>query len=126
MDNGAPTNANNGGVITGSTIVWDGKNIPFPGSIDLTFDAEVLSPTLGGSYNNIAEVTAMDQFDMDSEEGNGADTDNDGLIGPTDDDGSLDPDDEDDGDDECVLVVECPANVVIDCIADFCSFGRLT
>ena len=114
-----PTNVSNGGAVAGSTITWAGLDLPFPGSIDLTFDVTVNSPSAGGDYNNIAEVTAMDQVDFDSEEGNGADTDGDGEIGPSDNDGSQDADDEDDGDDECVLVIECPADEVVECISDW-------
>ena len=71
----------------------------------MTFDVEVLAPGEGVEYSNIAEVMTTDQFDEDSEPGNGADTDGDGLIGSEDDnpnDPGVDPDDEDDADDEPV------------------------
>jgi len=71
----------------------------------LTFDAVVEAPLDGVEYNNIAEITEIDQFDTDSTPGNGPDTDGDGLIGSGDDnpnDPGIDPDDEDDADDEPV------------------------
>ena len=93
------------GTLAGSTITWTGLDIAVGATETLTFDAEVVAPTEGIEYNNIAEVTAADQFDEDSEPGNGADTDGDGLIGSEDDnpnDPGIDPDDEDDADEEPV------------------------
>jgi len=61
----------------------------------LTFDVTVEAPLPGVEYNNIANVTAADQFDPDSEPGNDPDTDGDGLIGSEDDnpnDPGADPD----------------------------------
>ena len=99
-------NISNGGSAAGSTITWTGLTVEVGTPVTLTFDVEVLAPTAGVEYNNIAEVTTTDQFDEDSEPGNGADTDGDGLIGSEDDnpnDPGVDPDDEDDADDEPVI-----------------------
>ena len=101
------TAVSNGGSVDGSTITWTGIDVAVGASVVLTFDVEVLAPTEGVDFNNIAEVTALDQNDIDSEEDNGADTDGDGLIGSEDsnpNDPGIDPDDEDDADDEPVAV----------------------
>ncbi|RKN10771.1 DUF11 domain-containing protein [Aquimarina sp. BL5] len=79
----------NGGIATGNQIDWTTLTIPDPtalpaGSniITLTYDVQVLAPTgIAGEYNNVAEVTASDQFDPDST--------------PDNDDGDQDEDDED-------------------------------
>ena len=105
------TNVSNGGQVvlpvglTDGVISWTDIDLAVGASIVLTFDVEVLAPGDGVEYNNIAEVVALDQEDIDSEEGNGPDTDGDGLIGSEDDnpnDPGIDPDDEDDADDEPV------------------------
>ena len=99
------TAVSNGGAVDGSDITWSGLDIAAGETVVLTFDVEVLAPVDGAEFNNIAEVTALDQNDIDSEEDNGADTDGDGLIGSEDDnpnDPGVDPDDEDDADDEPV------------------------
>ena len=115
-----PTNFTDGGSANGNIITWNNIDLPFPGSQTVSFDATVLSPTGGGDYNNIAEVTELDQIDTDSDEDNGADTNGNGDIGSEDeDDGSVDAGDEDDGDDECVLVIECPADETLECIEDW-------
>jgi len=63
-------NISNGGIVTGSNIDWTGLNIATGTDVVLTFDADVLAPGTGVEYLNIAEVTAMDQLDSDSEPGN--------------------------------------------------------
>ena len=67
-----------GGTAVGNTITWSGLNILANGSINLTFTAEVLG---SGTYVNVAEVTAADQQDVDSD--------------PDNDDGDQSEDDED-------------------------------
>ena len=70
-----PTNISNGGSAAGGVLTWTGINIPLPAgsTVDLTFDVTVEAPSTQGdtNYNNVAEVTAMDQVDLDSDEGNG-------------------------------------------------------
>ena len=96
----------NGGVRSGNNITWSGLTLNNGQTISLSFKAVVAIPTGGTDYRNIAEITMSDQHDEDSDPNNGADTDNDGMIGPIDPDGSQDPDDEDDGDD-AIVVPEC-------------------
>ncbi|MDT0558503.1 gliding motility-associated C-terminal domain-containing protein [Ichthyenterobacterium sp. W332] len=75
------TNISNGGILTGSIIDWTGLTIPLTGLI-LTYEATVNMPTLDeGEYVNVAEITASDQFDPNSE--------------PNNDDGDQSEDDED-------------------------------
>jgi uncharacterized repeat protein (TIGR01451 family) len=105
-------NISNAGSQSGNTITWDNLNVDAGSSISLTFQAEVEAPGAGVNYQNIAEVTAVDQFDEDSTPGNGADTDNDGIVGSIDADGSQDPDDEDDGDDAIVTPQESDLELV--------------
>ena len=63
-------------------MTWTIATLASGGSIDLTFTATVLAPTgAGGEYVNVAEVTAVDQFDPDST--------------PDNDDGDQSEDDED-------------------------------
>ncbi|WP_299261879.1 DUF11 domain-containing protein, partial [uncultured Aquimarina sp.] len=77
------TNISNGGGLTGTTINWSGLSLTSAaGTLTLTYDVTVLAPTgISGEYNNVAEVTASDQFDPDSS--------------PDNDDGDQDEDDED-------------------------------
>ncbi|WP_299190510.1 DUF11 domain-containing protein, partial [uncultured Aquimarina sp.] len=77
------TNISNGGGLTGNTINWSGLSLTAAaGTLTLTYDVEVLAPTgVAGEYNNVAEVTASDQFDPDST--------------PDNDDGNQSEDDED-------------------------------
>ena len=70
----------NGGNAAGDVITWSGIALAAGESTTLTFEVTVEAPGDGVDYNNIAEVTALDQFDIDSEEDNGADNDGDGLI----------------------------------------------
>ena len=61
------TNISGGGALAGSTITWTGISLSSGASINLTFDADVDAPTgAADQYLNIAEVTAADQFDVDS------------------------------------------------------------
>ncbi len=99
-------NISNGGTASGSTITWNNLSVTAGGSMVVTFQATVLAPTAGRTYNNIAEVTDSDQYDPDSTPDNGPDPDNDGLIGTVDNnpnDGSVDNDSDDDADNEPVL-----------------------
>jgi len=79
------TNISTGGTEASSIITWSELTIPAGGSEVLTFDVTVEPPVDGAIYENIADVTASDQFDPDSEPGNGPDSDGDGLIGTEDD-----------------------------------------
>jgi len=59
-------NINNGGVLNGNTISWAGLNIPLAG-LTLTYEVTVNKPTeQDGEYLNITQITASDQFDVDS------------------------------------------------------------
>ncbi|MEL6124164.1 MAG: SdrD B-like domain-containing protein, partial [Bacteroidota bacterium] len=98
-------NISNGGSLTSDLITWSDINVPNDAIILLTFTAEVEAPLQGVDFDNLAEVTAQDQFDPDSEPGNG-DGDDDDLIGSVDtnpNDQRIDPDGEDDADNEPVL-----------------------
>jgi uncharacterized repeat protein (TIGR01451 family) len=74
----AITNISNGGVLSGSSITWSGLTVAVGLPITLTFDATV-QPT--GNYRNVAQVTAANEFDIDSN--------------PNNDDGDQSEDDED-------------------------------
>lgn len=78
----------NGGTLQSSVIVWTGLELAEGETLVLSYRARV---TLGQSYTNLAEITAMDQDDVDSTPGNGVDTNNNGEVAD-------DPGDEDDGD----------------------------
>lgn len=78
----------NGGTIQSNVIVWTGLDLVEGETLVLSYRARV---TLGQSYTNLAEITAMDQDDIDSTPGNGVDTNNNGEVAD-------DPGDEDDGD----------------------------
>ena len=97
------TNITNGGTFNGSTITWNIGSIEVNGSFTVKYTATVNQPANGISFINLAEVTACDQYDSDSTPGNGADTNNNGLVGSVDNDDSQDPEDEDDGDDAIVI-----------------------
>ncbi|WP_405209328.1 PKD domain-containing protein [Aquimarina sp. LLG6339-5] len=79
------TNISNGGGLTGNTINWSGLSLTAAaGTLTLTYDVEVLAPTgVAGEYNNVAEVTASDQFDPDSipdnDDGNQSEDDEDNF-----------------------------------------------
>ena len=109
----------NGGSEAGSVVTWTDVDVAAGASVDLTFDVTVEAPGDGVEFNNIANVTELDQLDTDSEPGNDPDTDGDGLIGSEDDnpnDTGIDPDDEDDADDEPVepLLLSIGSNVFAD------------
>lgn len=101
LDN--PTNISNGGVFAGGAIVWSDLTLDEGQVLDLTFQITVVP---GSDYVNLAEVTAMDQPDIDSTPGNGVDTDNDGNV-------EDDPDDEDDGDGVVLQPEACSLQVTI-------------
>ena len=63
-------NISNGGTATGNTVTWSGISLPLGGSTSVTFDATVEGSTGDTDYLNTAQVTAMDQLDIDSEPGN--------------------------------------------------------
>jgi len=103
VPNGYTNISANGGSVTGNTATWTGVSVAANSSTTLTLTAEVLAPDANTSYVNVAEITAVDQYDPDSAPNNGADTDGDGIIGSEDPDGTQDPDDEDDGDDAGIV-----------------------
>ncbi|MCB9296624.1 MAG: DUF11 domain-containing protein [Lewinellaceae bacterium] len=74
-------NISNGGTLSGSTITWSGLTVAGGSSLSLTFNATVVAPGTGVSYENVAQVTAADQDDPDST--------------PDNDDGDQSEDDED-------------------------------
>ncbi len=75
------TNISNGGSMTGGVINWFGMSIANGSSVTLTYNATVEAPVGGVSYENVAQVTGSDQFDVDST--------------PDNDDGDQSEDDED-------------------------------
>ncbi|WP_026729665.1 T9SS C-terminal target domain-containing protein [Flavobacterium denitrificans] len=60
-----PGSVNSGGIynVGDNTITWSGITIPSGSILHLSFKATILT---GGSYTNIAEVIASDQYDPDS------------------------------------------------------------
>jgi len=58
------TNINNGGILSGNTIVWAGINIANGADVFLQFETEVL--TTGTNYFNQAEIINADNVDPDS------------------------------------------------------------
>ena len=74
-------NISNGGILFGNIIDWTNLNVPLTG-LTLTYEATVNMPTLEeGEYVNVAQITASDQFDPNSD--------------PDNDDGDQSEDDED-------------------------------
>jgi uncharacterized repeat protein (TIGR01451 family)/gliding motility-associated-like protein len=63
---------NSGGSLNGSTVQWTGLTIASGSSVDLQFNAEVLTT---GTYVNQAEITASDVVDFDSDPTVSFDTD---------------------------------------------------
>ncbi|MDJ0924047.1 MAG: SdrD B-like domain-containing protein [Acidimicrobiia bacterium] len=72
-------NVSSGGALVGSTITWSGLSVAAGGSATVTFDATIEAPPT--DYVNVAQVTAVNQFDPDST--------------PDNDDGDQSEDDED-------------------------------
>ncbi|GAA3618959.1 PKD domain-containing protein [Flavivirga jejuensis] len=78
-----------------TTIIWDGLTVPLAG-ITVTYQVTVNAPTgATDEYRNIAEITASDQFDPDSN--------------PDNDDGDQSEDDEDD---EIVIPTQADLSLV--------------
>lgn len=67
---GSVTAINNGGTFSfvSRNISWTGLTVPLgTNTVSLTFNATALTPTgTSGEYTHIAQVTAADQFDLDS------------------------------------------------------------
>lgn len=60
-------NVANSGTLTGDNITWIGLNIPNGTSVILTFTATVNTPSnVSDEYLNTAQVTAVNQYDLDS------------------------------------------------------------
>ena len=60
------TNISNGGLLFGNVIDWTNLTVPLMG-LTLTYEATVNMPTLEeGEYLNVAQITASDQFDPNS------------------------------------------------------------
>ena len=59
-----PTNISHSGTFAGGIVSWSGLSVFSGGSQVLTFRATVNAT---GNYTNVAEVTASDQFDPDSQ-----------------------------------------------------------
>ena len=57
------TAISNGGVLSGSNIDWTGLSIGAGTGVNLTFNAVV---NASGAYTNVAQVTAANEFDIDS------------------------------------------------------------
>uniref|UniRef100_UPI002610507A DUF11 domain-containing protein n=1 Tax=uncultured Tenacibaculum sp. TaxID=174713 RepID=UPI002610507A len=51
---------------TGNVLTWSGLTVANGGTTVVTYTAEVLAPGTGVSYDNVAEITAADQFDPNS------------------------------------------------------------
>ena len=71
---------NNGGLQSSNTITWSGLAVSAAAgnTIDVTYTAEVLSPGIGVSYDNVAEISASDQYDPDSDPTSDSGTDDNG------------------------------------------------
>ncbi|NAS32510.1 DUF11 domain-containing protein [Flavobacteriaceae bacterium R38] len=82
------TSVSNGGIQTGNTINWTGLSVlANNGSVSLTYQATVNAPTgAANEYLNVAEITASDQFDPDSDPDTGNTVDEDGNGNGDDDD----------------------------------------
>ncbi|RKQ49256.1 putative repeat protein (TIGR01451 family)/gliding motility-associated-like protein [Roseivirga pacifica] len=63
--------ASNGGFTSGDTLAWSGLAIANGATVELTYKAKVVAPQgQATSYKNVAQVTASDQYDPDSEPNN--------------------------------------------------------
>lgn len=71
------SNISNGGVLVGNTITWSLANLDSSSNQIFTYTAKVLSPGPGISTTNIAQVSASDQWDMDSSPNNNISTEDD-------------------------------------------------
>ncbi|OYU65331.1 MAG: hypothetical protein CFE22_14410 [Cytophagaceae bacterium BCCC1] len=74
---GSISNISNGGTLIGNTIVWNLPNLAISASQTFTYTAVVLAPGPGISFTNIAQVSASDQWDMDSSPNNNVSTEDD-------------------------------------------------
>ena len=93
----------NSGTSIGNIVNWTIPSIASGSSVNLTFVVKVGQPASGVTFINLAQVKSVDQYDPDSNPGNGADTNGNGKVGSEDNDDSKDPADEDDGDDAYVI-----------------------
>ncbi len=64
------TNISDGGIYLLDRIIWTDINLEPGESMDLTFNATIASSALGSTVTNRAQVTDMDQTDMDSSPNN--------------------------------------------------------
>lgn len=87
----------NSGTLQSDIIVWNDLELAEGETLVLSYRARV---TLGLNYTNLAEITSMDQDDIDSTPGNGVDTNNNGAVAD-------DPGDEDDGDGVVLIPQPC-------------------
>lgn len=71
------SNISNGGVLVGNTITWSLVNLDSSANQIFTYTAMVLSPGPGISTTNIAQVSASDQWDIDSSPNNNISTEDD-------------------------------------------------
>ncbi|MBK9510096.1 MAG: carboxypeptidase regulatory-like domain-containing protein, partial [Cytophagaceae bacterium] len=98
-----PVNISNSGSASGNTVSWNVPSIAPNASVELKVTVTVGQPAQGISFVNLAEIKDVDQYDPDSNPGNGADTNNNGKVGSEDNDDSKDLADEDDGDHAYVI-----------------------
>jgi len=84
-------------------LIWNVGTINPGQTATWTLVAQVGNP--GIPHVNTAEITNMNEVDIDSTPGNGADTNGSGGIGSQDGDGTQDFGDEDDGDDAVIDVI---------------------
>ncbi|MCW5517435.1 HYR domain-containing protein [Muriicola sp. Z0-33] len=109
--------ATGAGVVNGGTYhfaprgEWEFGNPILPGTTATLTLEVIVNPS--GDYLHLAEVIALNEFDIDSSPGNGVDTDGDNNVVD-------DPDDEDDGDgvittpqDITAPSIICPGDIVV-------------